>query len=97
MLGQIISSDARAQQDEVYKNSALNFRSLRPVVTQILIEALRKKGYVQGKNLSIEFMFGEPRNSLRCCRLVRLDLKLITCGASAPLRALMGSGRAKYR
>jgi len=78
-----------------YKIGTVNFNALRPAVMQIFFNALQKYGYIQGQNLSVDSRFGEPEElpSLAAA-LVRTDVQLISCGASAPLRAVIGATRA---
>jgi putative ABC transport system substrate-binding protein len=89
----IVDGTAKAQDTIRYRIGVLALRQ-RPVLIQIWLDALAKRGYVQGQNLSVELRFGEPEElpSL-AAQLVKLDLRLLACGSSAPLRALMGVTR----
>ena len=61
---------------------------------QIMTVSLGERGYVEGENLSIEFRFGNPEElPALAADLVRLDLELLFCGSSGPLRALMTQTR----
>jgi hypothetical protein len=79
---------SKAEPTRTRKLGALNFRSLRPAVILVLRDALHERGYVEGRNLVIDYRFGaldEPQTL--AAKLVRTDVELISCGASAPLRA----------
>jgi len=95
MLGTgIVAGRAHAGTGTSYKIGTVNFRALRPAVMEIFFAALHKYGYIQGQNLAIDSRFGEPNElPALAAALVRTDVQLISCGASAPLRAVMGATR----
>jgi putative tryptophan/tyrosine transport system substrate-binding protein len=95
MLGVGVTAiPSKAEPTRTRKLGALNFRSLRPAVIQVLRDALHERGYVEGKNLVIDYRFGAPDElQTLAAELVRTDVELISCGASAPLRAVMAATR----
>jgi putative ABC transport system substrate-binding protein len=56
--------------------------------------ALRSHGYVEGENLALERRHGLPDGlPALAAELARFKLDLISCGGSAPVRALMAASR----
>jgi putative ABC transport system substrate-binding protein len=90
----LVDAPAEAQNPTMYRIGGLALRASRPVTTQIWLDALARRGYAQGRNLSVEFRFGEPEELPElAAQLVKLDLRLITCASSASLQALMAVTR----
>jgi putative ABC transport system substrate-binding protein len=95
MLGaSVMATPSQGEPARARKVGVLNFRSLRPAVVKVFRDALRKRGYVEGQNLIMEYRFGSTDElKSMAAELVRSDVDLISCGASAPLRAVMAATR----
>src|ERR1700688_3918435 len=78
---------ARAQQARVYRLGYLA-PALIPHLRDALLEALRDVGYVEGRNLKIEYRYGtEEKLSALADELVKLHPDVIVTVATPPVLA----------
>lgn len=94
-LALIVSArQPEAQQNRVVRIAILNHKPIPKAYEDLFLSAMRKLGYVEGKNMLVERSYGTPKDlpSL-AADLVRTKVDVITGGGSAVVRAAMNATR----
>ena len=85
---------SRAQRDKVFRVGMLWLGPHPRVYDESFLVALREFGYVEGKNLVVDYRFGAPDDLASfASELVRLNVDVIHAGSSAGTRAAMAATR----
>jgi len=85
--------DGTAQQDRVFHIAILNHK-IPKVYEDVFLDPLRKLGYMEGQNLTVERAFGSSKElPALAAGVVRANVDLIIAGGSTGVRAAMGATR----
>jgi putative ABC transport system substrate-binding protein len=90
----LMASDGKAERDRVFRLGMLWLGPHPPVYHEGVVDALRELGYVEGRNLVVDYRFGGPQELVaQAAELVGLKVDLIHAGSSAGTRAAMAATR----
>ena len=94
-VGILVSSrESQAQQRKVFRVGALILSGQPKFFMESWLAAMQELGYIEGQNLLLEIREGIPQQLPELAlELVRLNVDLILCVSSAPVRAAMGVTR----
>lgn len=86
--------EGQAQQRRLFRVGGLNLSGAPKSYTDLWSAAMRELGYIEGQNVVFETRNGTPDQlPAMASELVRLNVDLIHCASSAPVRAVMGVTR----